>query len=388
MSRIDVQLDAPVARDFRVEQVAGLFDVAIADRSKLTISVHVPPVEGPGSDWQIGVIAGSSGSGKSSISRAAYGEGLVEKFDWPTDQAIVSAFPRELTMELITGALNAVGFSSPPAWILPYRSLSTGQRMRADLARALLTPAEVLAFDEFTSVVDRQVGRFASAAVSKAIRKERVPLKRFVAVTCHHDVIQWLEPDWVLDLDTKTLIASPSKLTNADLPRGSLQCRDERWRRPPIDIEVRRSSGSLWPVFERHHYLSAAIHPAARCYAAMWENNPIALCATLMNAGHIGRRIVHRLVVLPDYQGLGVGLRLLDVVSGIEHNDGSRISIRTSHPALIRALKTGGVSGAWMASDVSRGGQGHRGKRINMGVGRGSLGRSVVTFNYRPGSQK
>jgi hypothetical protein len=38
---------------------------------------------------------------------------------------------------------------------------------------------------------------------SKSIRKTD---KQFVAVTCHYDVVDWLEPDWVLWTDDMTLI--------------------------------------------------------------------------------------------------------------------------------------------------------------------------------------
>jgi GNAT superfamily N-acetyltransferase len=389
MPKVDVALDAPVVRDFRVEQVAGLFDVAIQERSRLELSVHLPAIEGPGSDWSIGVIAGPSGSNKTSIAAAAYGQRFLASFDWPADAAIVSAFPADLTMDAITGALNAVGFSSPPAWVLPYRCLSTGQRMRCDLARALLLGGEVIAFDEFTSVVDRQVGRFASAAVSKAIRKRRVPLKRFVAVTCHLDVIDWLEPDWVLDTETRALTAASGTLTRAALPRGCLHRRRGGWKRPAIEIEVGLCDTSAWPVFRPHHYLSAALHPASRCYLATWEGAAVAFCATLPNAGHKGRRIVHRLVVLPDYQGMGIGLRLLDAVAAHEHGAGYCVSIRTSYPALIGALKTGGPGGSWRVAAVARGGSQHHVLASphdihGLGVGRGSQGRSVVSFRYRP----
>ena len=35
--------------------------------------------------------------------------------------------------------------------------------------------------------------------MSKAIRRTQ---KKFIAVTCHYDVVDWLEPDWVFYTDT------------------------------------------------------------------------------------------------------------------------------------------------------------------------------------------
>jgi transcriptional regulator with GAF, ATPase, and Fis domain len=60
----------------------------------------------------------------------------------------------------------------------------------------------LVAFDEFTSVVDRNVARIGSAAVAKAIRSGQIRC-RFVAVTCHYDIIDWLAPDWIIDMATR-----------------------------------------------------------------------------------------------------------------------------------------------------------------------------------------
>lgn len=381
MPQVNVQLETPIDHTFRVDQVAGLFDVQLEDKARLDLSVHLPD---PGDDWRVGVIAGPSGSGKSSVARAAYGKAFIERTTWPKDKAMVDGFAAGIEMSAISGALNAVGFSTPPAWVLPYTALSTGQRMRADLARALLRDEPVAAFDEFTSVVDRQVGRFASAAVAKAVRKRRVPLERFVAVTCHYDVIDWLEPDWVLDMADGRLTVASEGLSNAELARGWVQRRKEPWARPAIRIAIARGDKAAWGLFARHHYLSADMHPAARVYLATWEGRPVALAATLANAGHRGRRIVHRLVVLPDFQGMGIGLRLLDAVAAAVHDEGYAVSIRTSHPALIASLRRGGVAGQWRVHAVARSGSKQRGFSDARGSSMGAIGRSVATFRFSP----
>lgn len=72
--------------------------------------------------------------------------------------------------------------------------------MRVDIARALLLAQKIVVFDEFTSVVDRDVAKIASCAISKAIKRQND--KKFIAVTCHYDVVDWLEPDWVFCTDT------------------------------------------------------------------------------------------------------------------------------------------------------------------------------------------
>ncbi|WP_146568700.1 ATP-binding cassette domain-containing protein [Posidoniimonas corsicana] len=195
MPRVDTVVECPVHDSFRVQQAAGLFDVPLADRASERFTVDLPDLD---EDWRIGLIVGPSGSGKTTVARRAYGDQLFESADWPADRAVVDAFA-PLGVRDTVGLLTAVGFSSPPSWIKPYRVLSRGEQFRCDLARALAMAggnsagqqpranSQLVVFDEFTSVVDRNVARVCSAAVAKAIRGGRVN-KRFVAVTCHYDV--------------------------------------------------------------------------------------------------------------------------------------------------------------------------------------------------------
>src|SRR5580704_335079 len=181
MPRVDTVVSCDVRRSFRVSQVEGMFDLPEREAASVNFSAELPEENEP---WQIGLIVGPSGSGKTTIARAAYGR-LDGTRRWPRDRAVVDCFGKRSIKE-ITAMLTAVGFSSPPAWVKPYRVLSQGERFRCDLARALLTRKRRIVFDEFTSVVDRTVARIGAAAVAKAVR--RLPGTQFVAVTCHYDV--------------------------------------------------------------------------------------------------------------------------------------------------------------------------------------------------------
>jgi len=48
---------------------------------------------------------------------------------------------------------------------------------------------------------------------------------------------------------------------------------------------------------------------------------------------------VHRLVVLPDYQGIGMGIKLLEFIGNMILKKNNRYIIVTSQPALINSLK-------------------------------------------------
>lgn len=316
MPKHSVTVSCKIAPSFAVDSVRGMFDLAAAGESRESFAVELPADD---EDWRIGVIVGPSGSGKTTVAREAYGKRFIEGgFRWDKSKAVVDHFG-QLSMKTVTAMLTAVGFSSPPAWVKPHHVLSGGERFRCDLARALLAPGQLVAFDEFTSVVDRTVAKIGSAAIAKSIRKGRVA-KKFVAVTCHYDVLDWLEPDWVLDMSSQ------------GLARGRL------WRRPAIRLEVAPVHRGAWQLFRRHHYLNHDLSSSARSFVAFWGDEPVAFSAWThrMTRGRIKHDMrEHRTVVLPDFQGVGIGNRVSELVASIFTGAGGRAFSTTSHPGMI-----------------------------------------------------
>lgn len=139
-------------------------------------------------EFNIGVIYGASGSGKSTL-LGDFGTPIVPI--WDNTKGIVSHFD---TPDEGINKLSAVGLNSIPSWYKSYDVLSTGERFRADLSRSIKNNAVI---DEFTSVVDRNVAKAASMALSKYIKNNNI--KNVVISTCHEDVLDWLEPDWVVN---------------------------------------------------------------------------------------------------------------------------------------------------------------------------------------------
>lgn len=374
--RLSTTLTTPIPNSFRVQQVAGMFDVPLGEELSQRFDVELPDRDEP---WQIGLIVGPSGSGKSTIAREAFGDSLYQAADWPADRAIIDSFGN-LPVRKIVELLTAVGFSSPPSWVKPYEVLSNGEKFRCDLAKALsskgcrrqdaggrehsLTPASPIlhplrVFDEFTSVVDRNVARVASAAIAKGIRTGRIPC-RFVAVTCHYDVAAWLQPDWTLDMATSRL-------------------ERRRLRRPNINIQIHRCRVEAWSMFARHHYLSGNIHPSARCYLATWNGIPVSFAATLPMIGKQNHRRFTRIVTLPDYQGLGIGMKFIAAVAELHREEGLRINVTSSHPALIHHCKR---SPLWRTIGIKKP---RNRSRTNPAFDhyRDASARAVVSFEYQ-----
>lgn len=187
MPNIKLIKSSKIANTYRTAFVKSKFDI-----EKETIEEHFDlDFEFP-TDWNVGVIVGSSGTGKSTIANHLF---AIDKFDYG-EKAIIEEINTTKSVDEICDVFNKVGFSSPQSWLKPYCVLSNGEKMRVDLAQALLSDREIICFDEFTSVVDRQVAKIASHCIAKYVRKHN---KRFIAVSCHYDILDWLEPDWVID---------------------------------------------------------------------------------------------------------------------------------------------------------------------------------------------
>lgn len=313
MPRIDIVKESPVIRTPRVMQVEGIFDVAPSQRSseRWSVDLHLPDT------WNVGVIVGPSGSGKSTIARELFGDALVDRWDWPADRSVLDGFPSDMSIKDITSLLSSVGFSSPPSWVRPFHVLSNGEQFRVHLARTLAEMPQLAVIDEFTSVVDRTVAQIGSAAVAKTVRRRN---QRLIAVSCHYDILEWLEPDWVYE-------PAVNRLTVGRL-----------LQRPDIRLEVRRVHHSAWQLFRKHHYLDGSLNTAARCFVAFWRDVPVAFTAwipwpsgTLKNAWR-----AHRTVCLPDYQGVGIGNALVTYIASVVAGIGKVPISRTSHPSMIQ----------------------------------------------------
>lgn len=313
---MQITVQIPVEETPRVLQVRGLFDLPHQPISRRQWEVDLPLSE---RGWQIGLIVGPSGSGKSTIARALFPQSLALQANfppWPERQSILDAFPTHLPVKQLVGLLAGMGLSSPPAWLRPFGVLSTGEQFRAGLARLLAEGADPVVVDEYTSAVDRTTARSASAAVARTVRSQG---RRLVAVTCHEDIEDWLQPDWVY---------RPAE--------NAFTWRCLR-RRPAITLAIQRVHRRAWQLFCSHHYLSGALAPAAVCFVAAWEDRPAAFSAWIQALSRRAGKREHRTVCLPECQGLGIGHALSSFCASLWKALGYRATSTTSHPAFVAA---------------------------------------------------
>jgi GNAT superfamily N-acetyltransferase len=275
-----------------------------------TSTFTLPRFNAPKRDgtWSIGLIVGPSGSGKTQLLKRHYG--VTQPKEWLSEKAIASHFgDSQNAIERLT----AVGLNSVPSWCKPFHVLSNGEQFRAAIAASIESET---AFDEFSSVVDRTVAKSASHALQRYIRQSA--MTGVVFASCHRDIAEWLLPDWTFDT-----------LTGEMSSRGSLQ-------RPRISIDVDKCSRAWWQTFRHHHYLTGEMNAAAECYLAKWNGETVAFsCCLSMPIGTVKNAWrEHRTVVLPDYQGLGIGVRLSDYVAQKNVDRGRRYFSKTAHPRM------------------------------------------------------
>lgn len=251
------------------------------------------------------IVVGSSGSGKSTILRnwgMSAGKMLCEK------TPIFKMFESE---EIAEKLLISCGLRTVPAWRRPLSQLSNGERHRAEIAIGLAGGDKFI--DEFTSVIDRDTAMSLSVSISKACAGD------LVIATCHRDVLQWINFDHCYDTDMKQWI-----------DRRSVR------RQQSISIRIeQRKIGDVWELFRRHHYLSAKANKSARCYVAVINEKVVAMTSVLAYPSGTVKNAWrgHRTVVIPEFQGLGIGSSLSNFIADIYLKNGCRFFSKTSHPA-------------------------------------------------------
>lgn len=315
---VRVKRTCPESHSYRAACVKSLFNVDSGRTFEIEADL---PIES--GDWSIGLIVGPSGSGKSTIGRELFGlKAFHEKSQWPRDEPIIDVIGPGKSWQAVTGALSAVGLGSVPAWLRPYRVLSTGEKFRAELARIVIEAPERIVIDEFTSVVDRQIARIGASAFAKAWRKTN---GRAVCLSCHYDIGEWLCPDWTYDTAT-----------------GAFDRR--RLQRPKISLDIYKTGWKYWPFFEPHHYLKLPPMVAAYNYVGFVGDIPVAHLAVSTRPGLVEARAC-RLVVMPEWQGVGVGLTFLEGVCLMwrrgenPYEQPMPVLFHTSHPGLAGALR-------------------------------------------------
>lgn len=195
-----ILLESKIIVDKYCEYIFNNYDIQNRDitTTEVPLPSHEDMEEMNSSHWNIMLICGKSGSGKSTILREI---GNVKPIEYDYNKAVISQFDG-YTEEEVCDLLGGVGLSSVPTWLRKPQELSNGERARLDLCKAIYDAGkgQIIYVDEFTSVVNRDVAKSMSHALQRYIRQKDL---KIVIASCHFDIIEWLNPNYIFNLNHK-----------------------------------------------------------------------------------------------------------------------------------------------------------------------------------------
>jgi len=311
-----------------------------------------------GQDWGIGVVHGPSGSGKTTVLRQLFGgaDGKVATAvpDWNEDIPVLAAFTDKFFHGDPIGRLNACALSGEERRTRISR-LSACARARAQVAWLL---ADDVVLDEFTSLAPRRLAWEVARGVSEYVQNNG--LKRVVVASVHEDVVAHLKPRWLFP----TAVVSPcwklignskggdkfgaagdarygclALLHDVAAPRSPPTADRDLFAPPEITLQLARAPYYHYTTFEKHHYLQAStFSKGACCFEVCWNGRPVGFHATIPHFGLAGAGKgtsgavrEHRVVVLPDFQGIGLGWMMSEVMGERNVRFGRRFTSLTMH---------------------------------------------------------
>ena len=267
---------------------------------------------------RIVLFAGPSGSGKSSLLRAAVGElpeaaGLDDSFEDP--RALIDTLgpdPRQTAH-----CLSICGLSEAMLMLRTPGQLSDGQRYRYGLARCLAGGAKSVAADEWCATLDQVAAKVISRNVRRLADARGVG---FLLAGTREDIIDDLQPDVIVRCRGGGSVDVQS--FPREQPREPISFRD--------DLDLRQGKLSDWPYFAKWHYRGHGIGPVRRVNLLYHGAEKVGICifgfgplasaqrnrlfglggkmssarASLINNNFA---CVSRLVLDPRYRGAGIG---------------------------------------------------------------------------------
>ena len=373
--KVEVHNKVSDFNSYRAARVKSLFNA----ESGCNFDLEIDNVDLSG-DWNIGVVVGPSGSGKTSIGRQIFGENKIYDYTqgWSPDKPIIDDIAPNGDFNEVTAALANVGLGSVPSWLRPFRVLSNGEQFRAGLAKIVCEKPYEIVIDEFTSVIDRQIARIGSQAFQKAWRRGN-PKGKVVLLTPHYDILDWIQPDWVIDTKTKTFV------------RGVLR------QRPKINLDIWQVDRSYWKFYKPHYYLDLP-EPVAAMHFIGTVDGELACHIVVAPRFEVHGYRATRLVTMPEWQGAGVGSKFLNFIAQY-HLDGNGRGghkyvtyFHTSHPQLCAYLRHSQkwvqVSAVLYGGNKKKSGEGiiksqkRKKSKFICGSGYGGHFRAVQGFKY------
>ena len=324
MQNYSVRLTSTGSNSFYSKMAAQSVDLNLEEKLTHELSVSAD-IETP---WNVGLIIGASGSGKTTLAKKMFKDQFCEASDIDFEKCVIDQFPEGLEYKQRADLLCGIGLSSVPCWIKPLKCLSNGQQSRA-IAALKLSEKNFLVMDEFTSVVDRTVAKVMSHCVQKFARKNNF---KFCAISCHYDVVEHLNPDWVIDCNNQTF-------TDRRNLWQSFKKSDS------IKFDIKEVGRESWKYFSKYHYLSKNLPCGiVRFFGLFHEGDQVgfqcfANYVPIKDRKQKIKMHSNRTVIHPDYVGLGLGIKLINETSKIMFFEGHEVYAKFSSSPIFAAMR-------------------------------------------------
>lgn len=177
-------------------------------------SVIADHLELPINPGDIVLFSGPSGSGKSSLIRAAAAQldGVLYADALELGSAIlVDALPTSTAESL--SLLAACGLGEAQLLLRTPAELSDGQRYRFRLALALSHKPQWIVADEFTAALDRPLAKVIAFNIRKLVSRLGIGC---LFATTHDDIIDDLQPDVLV----QSRLSEPPRVTRQDVKKN------------------------------------------------------------------------------------------------------------------------------------------------------------------------
>lgn len=99
-------------------------------------------------------------------------------------------------------------------------------------------------------------------------------------------------------------------------------------------MEIRRVEQFWWDIFSHYHYLTDKIPNNGKVYVGFINNEPVG-CVVMSRFPHpINKKLVKvsRIVVLPHWQGYGLGLKMVETIGRTEEYNHMDVRATTTLP--------------------------------------------------------
>lgn len=319
MQDYELILKCDVSKSYLCQRAADSLDIDIEKKSIHHFKIRAD-LESP---YRIGLIIGASGSGKTTIAKKIFGDDCFDEL-LDLSKPVIEQFPPEWSYDDCAKALNGIGLNSVPCWIRPAYTLSNGQKSRAEAALQMSRQKELTVLDEWTSVVDRNVAKVMSHCVQKYARKNN---KKIVLISCHYDVIEWINPDWIIDCNTQEYIDRRAMV-------GTFERTDQ------LRLDIREANKKSWSNFSKYHYLSENL-PGGKIYVYGLFDGEKQIgfqCYAAYIVGNQKTYFINRTVIHPDYAGLGLGILLINETAKIMVRKGFAVKAKFSSIPIFKAM--------------------------------------------------